>query len=178
MPRLAQLLLVCKGQSLGRTEHCSGPVVRRSAARVYGYGLPFPRAYGYVTPAGAPLRLRLRAPGERGVPVASLPQEAPLEAWGSRTRGAFCRQAPAEGIRSDTTRAGRCEGAGLGSRRSLIQASSPTRAEISSPRGTGGSPEQRGPPSSHTAQRRTGRFADTVAAAARKVELTLSRLDL
>ena len=28
-----------------------GPVVRRSAARVYGYGLPFPRAYGYVTPA-------------------------------------------------------------------------------------------------------------------------------
>ena len=48
-----------------------GPVVRRSAARVYGYGLPFPRAYGYVTPAGAPLRLRLRAPGERGVPAAS-----------------------------------------------------------------------------------------------------------
>ena len=27
-----------------------GPVVRRSAARVYGYGLPFPRAYGYVLP--------------------------------------------------------------------------------------------------------------------------------
>ena len=35
-----------------------------------------------------------------------------------------------------------------------------------------------GTPSPHTAQRRTGRFADTVAAAARKVELTLSRLDL
>ena len=52
---------------------------------------------------------------------------------GSRTRGAFCRQAPAEGIRSDATRAGRCEGAGLGSRRSLIQASSPASA-TSTPR--------------------------------------------
>ena len=67
-----------------------GPVVRRSAARVYGYGLPFPRAYGYVTPAGAPLRLRLRAPGERGVPAASFgPPQAPPEAWARRRRGEF-----------------------------------------------------------------------------------------
>ena len=29
---------------------CVVPLIRRSAARVYGYGLPFPRAYGYVLP--------------------------------------------------------------------------------------------------------------------------------
>ena len=38
--------------------------------------------------------------------------------------------------------------------------------------------EKRGTASPHTAQRRTGRFADTVTATARKVESTMSRLDL